>query len=705
MRFLWLLLCAFVWVMEARGASVPLELDGRRVHELRFEEKEAGQYVLETLGSDPYVLTREVALDALQGELCVVAFEYFCPDGVDNLQVFFGPPLSAAQSAHYGPLAKAETWQPVAVNLSALAAGSWKSPASQYRLDFGSRGGIGIRIRNLHLRTRDEREVRLETEAAEGERHKREQALILKGYLEREYGSVIRSVRVRGEEIEVRGRVGAGREAYLGEVEMHGVGWDGTGIRVGSRLSEGEFCVVLSRREAGRDRLFSRWGVVSQRADGQIVCDSHQVYANPGSDLGNAVEAERIRRRGKKGMGGVLSNAISGELREMGVEHVTVNVDLRSLFGVTPREGFHCYRFEGKEYGVSRSALDALDSTMREFSAGSVVSAIVLVGFPKSTEDRRLMTHPESGPPGVYAMPNLTSEEGVQFYRAALAFLAERYSGREQGLISHWILHNEVDYAHTWTNMGEQPMGLFMDQYARSMRIAYLTARQWNPAADVFISLTHNWMTPEGKEGRNYCVREMLERLVSHSKREGDFEWGIAYHPYPESLFEPATWRDRRAVWDFDTELITPKNIEVLDAYLHRPEMLYQGKALRRVLLSEQGFHTRNEGVEAQRLQAAALVYIWHKIRPLESIEAFHNHRWQDHPGEGGLMVGLRTLPSPGKPFGERKFAWEVYAALDTPREAEITAFAKEILGVQHLEEIPHRAPITGGVRPRPPGR
>jgi hypothetical protein len=197
----------------------------------------------------------------------------------------------------------------------------------------------------------------------------------------------------------------------------------------------------------------------------------------------------------------------------------------------------------------------------------------------------------------------------------------------------------------------------------------------------------------------------MLERLVSHSKREGDFEWGIAYHPYPESLFEPATWRDRRAVWDFDTELITPKNIEVLDAYLHRPEMLYQGKALRRVLLSEQGFHTRNDGVEAQRLQAAALVYIWHKIRPLESIEAFHNHRWQDHPGEGGLMVGLRTLPSPGKPFGERKFAWEVYAALDTPQEAEITAFAKEILGVQRLEEIPHRAPITGGARPRPPGR
>ncbi len=132
----------------------------------------------------------------------------------------------------------------------------------------------------------------------------------------------------------------------------------------------------------------------------------------------------------------------------------------------------------------------------------------------------------------------------------------------------------------------------------------------------------------------------------------------------------------------------------MLDAYPHRPPLLYKVEKLRTVLLSEQGIHTKDYSSEAQQLQAVALVYTWHKIRPLEAIEAFHNHRWIDAREEGGLLLGLRTLGDAKTPYGERKFGWSVYQALDTPEEQDASAFAKELIGVTDFSQIPYRGPI-----------
>jgi hypothetical protein len=282
--------------------------------------------------------------------------------------------------------------------------------------------------------------------------------------------------------------------------------------------------------------------------------------------------------------------------------------------------------------------------------------------------------------------------------------------------------------------MGAQPLAVYLDTYVRSMRIVHALARQYNPHARTFISLTHRWHVPVDPAWKTYPPRRMLELLAEYSRVEGDFEWGVAYHPYPQSLFKADAWNDTEPTDDFDTPLITPKNIAVLDRWMHREEMRFYdgvpangveivaprgpvadggadgqsessglpseigvsdgapGEArptlgkVRSVLLSEQGFHTPDYSEASERLQAAAFVYTWHKLRGLESIESFHNHRWVDHPREGGLRLGLRTLPVEGKPYGERKFAWRVYQALDTPAEAAITEFAKEIIGVRSFD-------------------
>ena len=67
--------------------------------------------------------------------------------------------------------------------------------------------------------------------------------------------------------------------------------------------------------------------------------------------------------------------------------------------------------------------------------------------------------------------------------------------------------------------------------------------------------------------------------------------------------------------------------------------MLCHGKP-RRVILSEQGFHTP-DGPDGQTLQAAGYCYGWIKASRLDGIDAFILNRHVDNAQEGGLRLGF----------------------------------------------------------------
>lgn len=284
------------------------------------------------------------------------------------------------------------------------------------------------------------------------------------------------------------------------------------------------------------------------------------------------------------------------------------------------------------------------------------------------------LRHPVLSHPGAreghYALANVRREEGLK----ALVDVVRRLGRR----VDHWIVGNEVDSAWIWTNAGEMGAAAYMEEYLRVLRVVHLAGRSVNPASRAFISLTHHWNeSHRPKDRRFYRGRELLEILEA---RGADFEWGVAFHPYPENLFNPRTWADRTAVEDFDTPRITFRNLAVLDAWLKRDAARFRGR-VRGVLLSEQGFHSTPDA-DGERLQAAALAYAWRQVAPLETIEAFQYHRWIDHEKEGGLRLGLWTCV-PGRICEpeRRKPIHAVFAALGTPREAEATAFAWPLIG------------------------
>ena len=680
-----LLLFALVLCGSAVFAGEPVPLRVGPHAGIEVSEAE-GVWTITTTGSNPHFLTTAIPAEASPETHPFLSFEYFAVAPLPNLTVRL--PLADGVKHHaFGPVPLAETWKPFAVDLRLAGVAYASGPGKSFALILGTAPGHRFQIRNLQLRAPNEEEARSASEREEQRRSRQVEADVWREYLRTPAPERIESVAVGPEEIVIRvtesealGRVGL--------VELaHGKPRDSLDV-VGSvlveQVAEGGACEFRVPRWNGvRDRALSRWlglGISEPTAAGLrfSVVTTKEAYPNHWSGQRNL---PKLTATSIKGLGGIpMSLTADHEIFELGIQHATVNMVVNALLATGPKPGWSPWEFEGRTFYLNDGHLRSLDATVRTLSDKHViVSAILLVGNRRDATGRPIqpMVHPEALPEGTFAMPDLGDA-----YRAVIHLLTERYTREngEFGRISNWILHNEVNQAGTWTNMGEQPLPRYVETYMRSCRMVYLSARRFDPHARVFLSLTHHW-TKLSAGPQTYVVRDLLDLFAEAARVEGDFEWGVAYHPYPEPMRQPDVWNNQTS-YDFGAEYITPKNIEVLVAYLAQPQFLYEGKP-RGILLSEQGINARSLSPEDQRMQAAGIAYTMSRVRQIPAIEAYHYHAYRDAPeAEGGLLLGLTNRDS------GHKLAWDVYAAFDTDREKEAFAFAWPIVGVPGQESL-----------------
>ena len=180
--------------------------------------------------------------------------------------------------------------------------------------------------------------------------------------------------------------------------------------------------------------------------------------------------------------------------------------------------------------------------------------------------------------------------------------------------------------------------------------------------------------------------RYFIETLNDIARSEGNFDWHVAHHPYPENLGNPRTWEDKTASMSGDTLRITFKNVEVLPAYLKQDHLRFNNVP-RRIILSEQGFHKR-DGAAAEKEQAAAYAYAFYRVQHTPGIDAFILHRHVDHPNEGGLRLGLRESGnSHGTQIGPKRAIYDVFRDADTDRWSAAFEFALPVIGIERWEQ------------------
>lgn len=503
---------------------------------------------------------------------------------------------------------------------------------------------------------------------------KYQMAANIKDYLAKDYPSKVTNVQVTSDKVIIKGNCGGSGTYLLAEITP----WqDVTELEkypYTQDLSGGGFTVTVDRivpnREGIRyDKVFSKWAVVKVDGDRQTL-DSHARYAD---DVVPKKSPEAVPLRNKKGFGAGDIDLYFNDCKEMNVGSITMNVVLNDYI---KGEGSG-YSYGGQNYslGAFKDYVDRV--TRRAGEMDLVVSAIILC------QTNSIFKDPENKG-GNYTMPNLTTAKAFNLYAAALEHMASTHC-TQGNRISHWIMHNEVDFANEWTNMGDQPMMRYLDRYIKSMRICYNIARQYDQNASVLGSYTHCWAKADG----NYAPKKMLEATVAYSEAEGDFRWGVAYHPYPQDLTKPSFWvNDTQATYSMTTRYITFKNLEVIDAWIKQKENLYKGATKRVLFLSEQGTNSPSYSQTDLALQAAGGAWAWKKVSKLDGIDAIQWHNWADNKAEGGLRIGLRTFAEGSVSNLTPKPVWYIWKAAGTAEEDSVFDQYKSTLGISDWDSI-----------------
>ena len=674
---------------------------------LTVRPTESKEFTFKQVDRDVYEVTTApgsavIRFDPVKGSLAegisVLSFDYFCASGMEFMVVMVNDDRSRIEE-NMIRLPIAEGWSTFSVDVTDKLK-RLQGPDDYLSLLIVPNAArpTTMRIRNARLRAYTEKEreqARLKTER---ERREKQLNADIEVYLKKNYPCEVSRVTVNDDRVEVSGDIkGMSGEVYLCEVPMFRELTEKDFLTVqrvkGPKKFKADFDRYAEVDGQRYDRLYSRWVLAQKSQNGMLIC-SHGHYADDVKakyDLPHEVPAS------KKGIGGFGANRFASDLDSLDITSVTVNMWL-GFMSLTPSDDAIPFDYNGRTYYADRKAIEGFDKTLRYTAARDViVNAIVLIAPERSFADKaagRLFEHPDFDPAGIYTMPNMTTLESLNLYAAAIDFLAERYSrpDKKYGRVHHWIAHNEVDAGWVWTNAGIKTPLRFMDIYIKSMRLLYYTARKYSPHPEVFITLTHYWQSRHNE----YCYpsAQLLELLVDYTQAEGDFKWGVAHHPYPQSLFEPKSWLDDQATFDYDTPQITFKNLEVLDAWIKQPRALYQGKIKRTVFLSEQNPNSKDYSEEALREQAAGMAYAMKKLEACDGIDAYQMHGWFDQRAEGGLRIGVRRFMDDETDPGGRKPAWFVFQAFGTDREDEVFEFAKDIIGIDDWDQVIYKAPI-----------
>ncbi len=346
----------------------------------------------------------------------------------------------------------------------------------------------------------------------------------------------------------------------------------------------------------------------------------------------------------------------------LGIHHAGINVNLTGLFDPKSKS-------ETGEFIFNQNYLASLDRQIKPLSDKGVLVYLIIIAYPsKNPAIDAVVMHAGHRKDYKFSVGAVNTTSG--FLNAVMNLLAERWSGAhpDHGRVWGWIIGNEVNSHFLWNNMGLVPLETAASEYEKAFRIMHQAIRRHSLNARTYLSSDHHWSSSmhnvspqEATPGRDFL--DTFARLV---RERGDFDWNVAWHPYPEDLGNPRAWADKTVTHDDNTNKVTFKNLEVLPKHLDRPELLFNGKP-RRVILSEQGFHTLLTP-EGEKLQAAAYAYAWEKIQTLPTIDAFVYHRHVDHAHEGGLRLGLwRNAPNSVADPHSRKLIYELFQKAGTP--------------------------------------
>lgn len=425
--------------------------------------------------------------------------------------------------------------------------------------------------------------------------------------------------------------------------------------------------------------LFKRF-IPALRIDGNYVQVGEGVYlANPEALAENQDPYPDLGS--KKGI--LLDPTMVGtpELTDLNVKHAIYNIPLSHIMGETSDQTFPTitYTYRGRNYTFNGAAVNGYDGLFTYLSnQGMTATAVVLNDWNEAFPE---LIHPESrnqDSGAYYYMFNASEEEGTRTLEAVASFLAQRYSDGKYGMVHSWVIANEINQNRVWNYMNTKDVEHYASEFEKSFRIFYQAVKSHYANARVYFSIDHAWNSNEGDSGSFFNGRDILEAFNTAALKHGNYDWGIAIHPYPEPLTRVNYWSQEYDKTR-DASHLSIMNLNVLTDMLSEEAYLDRAGEVRSVTITELGFSSGS----GERLQAAAFAYCYYIVEDNSYVDAFLMNRQTDAPEEvmAGMAFGVYEYDH------TEKYIKSVFRDIDTARAGEYTDFLLNILGADSLEE------------------
>ena len=444
----------------------------------------------------------------------------------------------------------------------------------------------------------------------------------------------------------------------------------------------------------GSDNLFDKYYLVQ---NGTILAGP--VYASNIYSIRNKAPFEHASKKGLT----LEDDTTIHVAKEMGATNTVINWNLSEMIVATEDENGNprdlskrtdLIEFEsnGKTYYFKSDYVKFQDGLISAYSKAGMNVTLVVIAWAKTlTKDYpRSLMYFEQTDRQTLAF-NTSNERGMEYWIAAMEFMADRYSkSANMGLIDKFIIGNEIDYTYDWYLI--QPLydskglpqradfDVFMEEFARTLRLANLAVKKYNASSKVLVSLTHNWAescyesygSGRGNVRYNsYAPKDIVDWLVKYEGARGDFDWGLAVHPYavgtnPSNPLKTdvAGTYGKPVTGDPDTSpWITVANLELYQLYLQRPENRYKGEEIRTVSLTETTVLSKNSSASGYTTsineQAASIAQTYYRAANIPCIDQIAYFQLHDQTTTT-YMVGLITAA------GVKKPAYDVWKYIDT---------------------------------------
>ncbi len=454
-------------------------------------------------------------------------------------------------------------------------------------------------------------------------------------------------------------------------------------FRIEKTKSSFTFQTPLNYKQAN-SQLLNKFVIAAKKDNKYIILSKSRYITNP--EL-IAKYHTYTQASSKKGLLVDPAKMNSGELEDLGVKQAAYNIPIARIMGQTTNGIYPTihYTYNGVTYAFNGQTIAEYDLVFGTLSAKGIQNTAILLNDMNGVYPEIIHPQARSGSTAPYYMFNASDATGVNCLAAVGAFLAERYSSGSHGIVSNWVIANEINARKEWNYMQYTDVKSYTKEYAQAFRVFYNAIRSVNASAQIYMPLDQTWNRNLSNSG-NYDARDVLDAFNSIIKEKGNIDWHLSHHPYPVPLTNAAFWNTgayykKLTQNSVDTPMICMKNINVVTDYLQREDFLTTNGETRSVLLSEVGFTSLSGG---EAVQSAAFAYAYYIAEANSHIDGLLLNRQTDAAEEigQGLAFGLCNTN------GSHKHIYQVFKNIDKPNSKEATEFAKGILGISDWSEV-----------------